>query len=152
MYESTLKYTRTPAERADQFLSWQRSDKAFFASGACHILAYVFKDLHPDRNIQLIYIQPPKKFNGAGTHVYALDDEWAFDFNGWSKEDELLKTTKAAYQKKHPGWDYQKIIITDDLETFCKKKFHRPPAYFAYLPWERAYKYIKTFDEFPPRL
>ncbi|MBE1611454.1 hypothetical protein [Actinopolymorpha pittospori] len=38
-YPGCKPYRRTPAQRADQRLAWERPDEAFFASGACHILA-----------------------------------------------------------------------------------------------------------------
>jgi|SRR6185436_11835450 len=151
MYETSIKYHRTPEERADQFLSWKRSDKAFFSNGACHILAFTFTYLHPDRNLELVFIRP--KNNSKGNHMYVLDGEWAFDFNGWTKEKELLEVTKSEHQKLHsPDWDYDKVIIKEDLETFCKNNNHRPPAYFAYLPWERTYNYIKQFGSMPPKV
>jgi len=150
MYESSIKYHRTPEEKADQLLSWKRSDKAFFAAGACHILAIAFKELYPDRNLELVFICP--KNNAKGSHVYVLDGEWVFDFNGWTKEKELLEVTKSEHKKLHsPDWDYDKIVIREDLETFCKNNNHRLPAHFAYLPWERAHNYIKQFSDIPPK-
>lgn len=151
MYKSGINYERTAAERADQFLAWNRSDDAFFAAGACHILAFTFYNLYPNRELTLVLLQPHQQFKGQGTHVYAVDGEWAFDFNGWSKEADLLAATREAYGKKYPGWDFDRVDIKDDLETFCHKNNHRAPAYFAYLPWERTYAYIKQFDERPPQ-
>jgi len=40
-------YRRTQAEREDQLLSWQRGDRAFFAAGACHILAWRSRPISP---------------------------------------------------------------------------------------------------------
>ena len=151
MYESSITYHRTPEERADQSLSWKRTDKAFFAAGACHILAFTFKGLHPDRNIKIIFIRA--KSNGSkAAHVYVLDGEWAFDFNGWTKEKELLEVTESEHKKRHsPDWDYDRIIIKEDLETFCKNNNHRLPTDFAHLPLERARNYIKQFSNTPPK-
>ncbi|OGZ72098.1 MAG: hypothetical protein A2908_04355 [Candidatus Staskawiczbacteria bacterium RIFCSPLOWO2_01_FULL_38_12b] len=132
MYESPIKYQRTREEKVNQLLAWKRSDKAFFAAGACHILAFAFRDLQPQRNLELIFIRP--KNNTKGSHVYVLDGEWAFDFNGWTKEKELLETTQKVCRNIYPTWDYDKIFITEDLENFCKNNNHRLPAYFAYLP------------------
>lgn len=150
MYTSSINFTRTQEERTNQLLAWQRSDKAFFAAGACHVLAFTFKTLHPERQLEIIYIKPAPEFNMTGSHVYVRDGEWAFDFNGWTKEQELLDITEQEYQKQYPGWSYETITITDDLETFCRDNQHRPPAYFAQLPWERAYRYISLFSPLPP--
>ncbi|HUC89641.1 MAG TPA: hypothetical protein VMR45_02465 [Patescibacteria group bacterium] len=55
MYEPGFIYQRTPEECRDIFLAWQREDKAFFAAGACHILARMFLSLHDGEDYQLIY-------------------------------------------------------------------------------------------------
>lgn len=81
--------------------------------------------------------------------MYATNGTWAFDHNGWTLEKELLDVTTKTYEEKYAGWNYERIIIKDDLETFCRNNNHRPPAHFAYLPWERAYKYVKKFDSIP---
>ncbi len=151
MYESGIKYTRTPQERVDEELSWKRPDTAFFAAGACHILAFTFQDMFPDLNIQIKHIMPAARFNGAGSHVYALEGEWAFDFNGWSKESELLAATEEAYRAAHPGWEYELVTFTDDLEASCEKYSHRKPEDFAHLPFERAEAFIRQFDSRPPQ-
>lgn len=148
MYEPSLKYRRTPAQRTNLLLSWKRSDKAFFASGACHILAFTFASLHPNEGYRIIFIRPVKDY--SGTHLYVTNGTWAFDFNGWTKERELLEVVKKSYRKENPKWDYKRIVIKVDMETFCKKNDHRPPAYFAHLPWERVYRYIKRFSSRPP--
>ncbi len=148
MYLPSIRFERTKLEKTDPFLSWNRDDQAFFAAGACHILAYLFVQLHPNENYQLIHIKPVKDY--SGNHMYVTNGTWAFDHNGWTLENELLTITKDTFSKKYKGWDYERIIIEDDLESFCKKYYHRPPSHFAYLPWERAYNYIKKFDPIPP--
>lgn len=82
-YESGIHLTRTPHERRDQLASWRRSDRAFFASGACHILAYEMLRHLPAMQFYIETIRP--RHGIAGTHAYVTDGEWAFDFNGWSR-------------------------------------------------------------------
>jgi hypothetical protein len=147
MYKPSLLFDRTPEERRDPFLFWKRKDQPFFAAGACHILAEMFCRLHYGEGYELIYIKP--KDGKPGTHVYASNGTWAFDHNGWTKENELLKITSAAYEQRYPGWGYERIVIKDDLETFCRKNNCRQPWQFAHLPWERAYNYIKQFASAP---
>ena len=146
MYKPSLLFDRTSEERKDMFLSWNRTDQAFFAAGACHILADLFLQLHPDEGYKMIHIKPHEGY--TGNHVYASDETWAFDHNGWTKEAELLKTTEIAYSEKYPGWGYDRVEINptiDSLEAFCKANNSRLPWQYAYLPWERAYKYIQQF-------
>lgn len=151
MYKPSLLFDRTPEEHRDKFKSWARSDQAFFAAGACHILADLFVELYQHEDFKMVYIEPGKGF--PGTHVFASNGTWAFDHNGWTKESELLAATKAAYSEKYPGWSYTKHIIEpgmDALGKFCTANNHRLPWQFAHLPWERAYKYIQQFPDGPP--
>lgn len=150
-YKPSFEFDRTPEERRNKFKFWERPDRAFFAAGACHILADLFVELHMHEGYKMIFIEPAANF--PGTHVFASNGAWAFDHNGWTKEAELLAATEAAYTKKYPGWKYTKHIIEPgltSLEDFCKANNHRLPWQYAQLPWERAYKYIQQFPETPP--
>jgi hypothetical protein len=148
MYKPGLLFERTPEERKDPFLSWQREDQPFFAAGACHILAEMFRQLHYGEDFQVIFIKP--RIENQGTHVYVSNGTWAFDHNGWTLEKELLETTISAYSKRYPKWAFERIVVKEDLETFCRNNNHRLPWQFAYLPWERAYNFIKQFPTTPP--
>lgn len=149
MYPAPTKFFRTPAQKADQFLSWARDDEAFFGGGACHILAYMFYDLYRNEGYEIIYIHPLGEY--PGNHVYIHKDGWIFDFAGWTREDEVLAVIRKAYTELYPEWGIERMVITDmPLETFCERYHHRPPAYYAYLPWERTYKYIRRFSSQPP--
>jgi hypothetical protein len=150
-YPPPTAFTRTPAQKKDMFLSWARDDRAFFGGGACHILAYLFYDLHKDEGYDIIFTRPRNK-QQPGNHVYIYKNGWAFDAVGWTQEDEVLHVMREHHAKQFPDWDAERVVITGmDLETFCKEYDHRPPAYFPYLPWERAYKYIQEFASEPPK-
>ncbi len=149
MYKPGLYYKRTPEEKADKFLAWKRDDTSFFAAGACHILAYMFMELHyKEKEWKMIGLKANK--DQYVHHVYVTDGKWAFDYAGWTREEELLKETKKAHYAEDKEWNFERIVIKEDLETFCKLQNHRPPAYFPFLPWERAYNYIKHFAPEPP--
>lgn len=143
-YTPTIHYRATPAIKSNPVLSWARDDKNFFAAGACHILAFLFIQLHPNEGFEFIHIKPKDGF--GGNHVYASNGIWAFDYDGWTKETELLRVTEEAYSKEEPEWDYDRVVVTDNLEDFCKNNNHRSPSYFLHLPWKRAYDYINQFD------
>jgi hypothetical protein len=148
-YPPPSKFARTDEQKKDMFVSWARDDEPFFAAGACHILAYAFYWLHQDEGYDIIYTRPLGKH--PGNHVYIYKDGCAFDFAGWTQEDELLAVMREDYTKNCLDWDIERMVITDmSLEEFCQKYNHRPPAYYAHLPWERAYKYITLFDTVPP--
>lgn len=148
MYKSTLFFERTPRERSDPFLSWGRDDQAFFAAGACHILSDLFRQVHHGEEYDIVHLKPIDYF--VGDHVYATDGTWAFDHDGWTREEELLSVTRAAYGERYPGWDCRSAVVEGDLETFCRENDHRLPWEFAHLPWERAHDYLRRFDTKPP--
>lgn len=147
MYQSGHIYARTPEEKLDVFKAWNRPDKAFFAAGACHILAHLFYWMHREEGFKVIFIKPDKGF--PGTHMFASDGTWAFDFNGWTLEKELLDTYVNAYSGHHKGWDYTKVVLGNGLLESMEG--HLPPQFFPYSPWERAYHYIQQFPTHPPK-
>lgn len=145
MPEPALKYKRTPEQFKDVFLAWQREDKAFFAAGACHILAHMFLSLHYGEGYELIHIKPVMQL--PGNHMYASNGTWAFDFNGWSLESDLLQVNEHYATAMYSGWGYERIVITEGLPEYLKHTNHlRGPEYFPELPWKRAYEYIHSFD------
>lgn len=151
MYKPSYLFDRTEEEKRDIFKAWARDDQAFFASGACHILAEVFVQLHKHEGFKMIHIKPTA--GHKGNHVYASNGEWAFDHDGWTREEELLKTTEKAFKNRYPDWSYQRIAIeqtSTSLEKFCIANNHRLPWQYACLPWERAYAYILNFESKPP--
>jgi hypothetical protein len=134
-YLPSSMFRRTPAERADQMLSWQRSDQAFFASGACHILAWAFVETHPDYRLYGVLRTGEENFE----HVIADNGLWAFDYCGWTLRSELLQ----AYE------DATLVPIETDLETFCAAHNHRLPEQYAFVPWQRARDYIGRYEPGP---
>lgn len=148
MYKPSFLFDRTPEERRDPFLFWKREDQAFFAAGACHILAEMFRQLHQGECCQMVFLKAKDDYPGA--HVYIRHGEWIFDHNGWTLEREMLDAVSAGFKTRYPDWDFEQTIIEDDLETFCRNHNHRLPWQYAYLPWQRAYNYVKKFPSRPP--
>lgn len=103
----------------------------------------MFLSLHADEGYELIHIKPTNY--DKGHHMYTSNGSWALDFNGWTPENELLKAHVAACKQKYPGWEYERIFVKEGLPGYALKNNHRPPEYFPYLPWERAYNYINSF-------
>ncbi|HWJ97993.1 MAG TPA: hypothetical protein VNQ33_07520 [Acidimicrobiales bacterium] len=149
-YVPALRFPRSAEERADPALAWRRSDEAFFASGACHILAFTFRDQHPDRDLAIRFIDPADGF--VGTHLYVVDGGWALDFNGWTPEAELLAVTGAAWADAYSGWSYElrDIPAAVDLEAFCADGLRRAPRFYAHDPRPRARAYLARFPDRPP--
>jgi len=74
--EPAGRFRRTARERADQRVSWERPDRAFFAAGACHILAWACRSAYPDAGIGLAGMRRPGETHVC--HVYAVWREWTW--------------------------------------------------------------------------
>jgi hypothetical protein len=71
-------------------------------------------------------------------------------FNGWTPEAELLEVTLQEYGEQYPGWNYDRLVVTDDLDAFCEQIHCRKPSDYAQLPWDRAHQFIDRFPSEPP--
>jgi hypothetical protein len=128
-------FRRTPLERTDQRVSWERPDQAFFASGACHILAWVCQESYPDRPIELAAMFLAGERHPL--HVYAAWDGWGFDSSGWNLESELLKVN-ADFE----GRPAERREITVGVAEFCGAHAHRMPHQYWRDPLPRARRYV----------
>jgi hypothetical protein len=147
-YQTPFRYRRTEAERIDPVLSWNRPDKAFFAAGACHILAWTFVRANPKSEFSLRGLREIRQSHVS--HVYVSDGNWAFDHDGWNLEAELLAVTRSEAQRREDGARIESIGLHDNLVNFCMEHHHRLPSNFAYDPWPRATQYLSTFQELNP--
>ena len=145
-YIPASRYRRTAAERADQLLSWQRSDKAFFAAGACHVLAWAFLQRYPAAGFAPVGLQ--ESGEPVVSHVYVGDGRRAFDHDGWTLEDELLTVTRAATAGQAPGTLVERLALPGELTAVCARHNSRLPSQYAFDPWPRALAYIARFE--PP--
>lgn len=140
-YTPASLFRRTDAERADEALSWARDDHRFFAAGACHILAWTFLEKYGrDRfaPVGIRYLPSPWV-----NHVYVSDGVRAFDFFGWTTEEELLTTSAGTAE----GGMERVEIGGIDLETFCRLHNSRSPSDFHGDVRKRAGAYL---TQFPP--
>ncbi|WP_416393788.1 MULTISPECIES: hypothetical protein [unclassified Curtobacterium] len=132
------RFRRTPLERSDQRISWDRTDGAFFAAGACHVLAY---RCAATRRRVAIGIQAMRRADdGAVVHVVAAWGEWLFDFNGWNPASDLLLANEEFEQTRfnlHP--------IEAGVEDFCLRWNHRLPNQYHHDPTGRADAFVRRF-------
>lgn len=131
-------FRRTPLERADQRVSWERADRAFFAAGACHVLAWVCRDSWPDRAIGLAAMVLAGEQHPM--HVYATWDGWAYDASGWHPEEDLLRVN-AAFENR----PIERVTVTGGLAGYCAAHRHRRPEQFWRDPLPRARAYLSLF-------
>ncbi len=121
-------FRRTEIERSDQRVAWDRTDQAFFAAGACHVLAWACRDAYPDRSIGIEAV----RFEGEQQvfHTYATWDDWTFDHSGWNPEPQLL-----AVNTDFEGHQLQRVRIKVALADFCEQHYHRMPHQY----WRRPH-------------
>ena len=132
------EFRRTPLERSDQQVSWERPDQAFFAAGACHILAWACRDLYSSHDVGLAALRSadePQVF-----HTFATWGWWAFDHAGWNLESDLV-AANAAYE----GQAVSRVEIDVSLAEFCGEHAHRMPHEYWSDPVPRARAYVARF-------
>lgn len=136
--EAAGRYRRNDAERRDQRLSWNRPDQAFFASGACHVLAWTCREIHPEVVIGIGAV----RFTGERQvfHVFATWQGWAFDYSGWNREADLLRVNQDFEDRP-----LDRVEITTDLPTFCSEHHSRMPDQYWADPRPRARAYAAAF-------
>ena len=141
--KSSSLYRRTPAERADERLAWARPDRAVFAAGACHVLAYRLIERTPEAGFRPVFIHPRDVDHAF--HMFATDGTIAFDFNGFSDDRALRRVNTQAMKAYEPTWEAEFAAIDDDLETFCRLNRCRPPSMFPGDILARADRYLAQF-------
>ncbi len=143
-----VRLRRTERERRDQHASWERTDEAFFAAGACHVLAFTLLARHPRHGRAAVLLRPVGGL--PGSHVYVRCGRWAFDFNGWTAETDFLAANMAECLKIWPAWDYERVDIAESIENVCATWNLRPPSNFAGDAIARANAYLDRFPSDPP--
>ncbi|MEP9364943.1 hypothetical protein ABLE68_18415 [Nocardioides sp. CN2-186] len=132
------EFRRTTLERSDQQASWERPDQAFFAAGACHILAWACRDVYASHDIELGALRRPDQ--PQVFHTFATWGWYAFDHAGWNLESELVEAN-AAYEKG----PVSRVAIDGSLADFCGAQAHRMPHEFWADPMPRARAYVARF-------
>ncbi len=128
---------------------WNRPDRAFFAGGACHILAYAFIKRYPDAGFQAIWMKPEAGF--TGNHIVAVSGTLAFDFHGYSNWDALVAHARRKSQRWWAGWECTLIPLpTDVLISEAKSKtfdglWLRQPDQFLHNALPRAERFIDRY-------
>ena len=84
----------------------------FDSTCPCHEIIRSLPPLSVD--FFLIYTKPVNK--QPGNHMYVSGGTWAFDFNRWSLEKDLLKVNETFAKDRYPNWNYERIVI----EKVCR--------------------------------
>lgn len=133
---------RTPAQKADQRWSWDRGDRAFFAAGACHILAREFLATEAGRGFRPFMIVPDPGWRGG--HVFCSDGRTTFDYHGCARHDPFVAHYRAKIARFFPGWRGRCVDIVDSFwrDDWFERTHHRRPEQFLHDPTPRARRFI----------
>lgn len=66
--EAAGVYRRTQVQRDDQRSSWIRDDQAFFAAGACHVLAWTCHETYAKQDLRIVGL----KFAGESIAFHVI--------------------------------------------------------------------------------
>jgi hypothetical protein len=133
---------RDPQLKSDPLRNWNRSDRAFFAAGACHILAHCFLERFPDAGFSPILLLPRDGFRGS--HVFVSDGITAFDYHGFSDENRLVASMVGKLRRRFPGWQGEMFSISNSLtgREFCERYSHRMLHQYLHDPLPRAEAFL----------
>jgi hypothetical protein len=137
---------RSNKAKADPVLSWQRPHRPFFASGACHVLAAAFLELHPHEGYYTLIIRPEPGFRGG--HIVASNGKMVFDYHGYSLESVFLRHYTSKIRRLMPGW-LGAIHCSDESPVsaeFCEQNKLRKPDQFLHDPFPRALAYVRRLE------
>lgn len=137
-----------PGTKEDPVKRWALSDRAFFAHGACHILAGVYLQGPPRPGFRAERIVPHSPF--SGNHIYLTDGTMCFDYRGYTDRARLLNWFAAGQARFAPGWRGTiEAVHFDLLDTAAlnARKMRGPDQYLHDpIPRARAFVASKRHD------
>lgn len=131
---------------------WALPDRVFFACGACHILAYAFQERYGAEGRTAVWIKPREGLSGH--HIFAAWGDWAFDYHGYSKREELLAHYTRRARHYQPGWDATLeelpfgVLVSEARSLTYDGLWLREPKQFLEDALPRARAYLDRFS--PP--
>ena len=134
-------------------MRWALPDRVFFACGACHILAYAFLQKHRSPTCRPVWIKPKEGYSGS--HIVVMDDNWLFDYHGYSIPEAYMAHTWKTARRWWPGWDASLIdvrpsaLISEAESLTYEGMHHREPTQFLHDAMPRAQAYLERFP-LPP--
>ena len=133
---------RSEAAKCDPVQSWNRPERAFFAAGACHILADAFLRRFSASSFRAVLIHPHNA--GRGSHVFVSDGNTVFDYHGFSSHAHFIRFYFRHLQRRFPGWQADLIPLSDPPASaeFCRRYQHREPSQFLRDPMARAEAFL----------
>ena len=136
---------RTHAQKEDLAGSWRRFDRAFFASGACHVLAHQFLQRSRMSKFRPYMVIPEPGFRGS--HVFVSDGALVFDYHGWSRHAHFVDHYLRKIRRIFPGWRGAVADISCDFwtQSWFERTWSRQPHDYFVDPTERANSFVDRY-------
>jgi hypothetical protein len=136
---------RTDEQKRDLKGGWNRPDRPFFATGACHILAAAFLETYPCAGYAPIFVKPNGNFRGG--HVLVANAEIVFDYHGYTERMFYFDHFAIKMGRFFPRWSAQALPLLESPAAwdFCRQTNHRHPSQFIKDPFPRAFAYLQRF-------
>ncbi|MEO1365029.1 MAG: hypothetical protein AAFU86_14790 [Pseudomonadota bacterium] len=145
-------YRPAPGTKQDPARRWALPDRAFFAHGACHILAGVYLRDPPRHGFRAERIVPNGPY--PGNHIYLTDGTLCFDYRGYCARDRLLAWYAAQQAKYTPQWRGTiEAVRFDLLDTAAlNARQMRGPDQYLHDPIPRARTFVAAMHHTAPSL
>ena len=141
-------YLLRPGIKEDPVRRWALPDRAFFAAGACHVLAQAFLDRFPGAGFRPIWVRPRAGF--TGNHVFVTNGDLAFDYHGYVHPDRLVAHHTKRARRLFRAWEADLVPVTVSLVNREAARAIgmdiREPAQFLHDALPRAQSYLDRFD------
>lgn len=137
------------SKKRDPRSRWGLPDRVFFACGACHILAHAFLERHDLPTAEVVWLRPLDGY--TGNHIVVADEDWVFDYHGYSDRDRFFAHTRRKAERWWPGWAATLVPLPRDvLISEEKSRSHdglwlREPGQFLFDPLPRAQAFLERF-------
>ena len=142
-------YMTRKVAKGDLVGRWALPDRAFFACGACHILAFAFLEKYPTAGFTPVWIKPNAGY--IGSHIAVVSDRVAFDYHGYAQWERLLAHTTKKIRRRWRGWRAELVELPKDvLVSEAKSRQYqglwlREPKQFLHDALPRAHTFLERF-------
>ncbi|MGX9964668.1 hypothetical protein ACVFYP_15165 [Roseomonas sp. F4] len=147
-------YVLKPGVKENPLWRWALPDRVFFASGACHILAWAFLRRYPQSGATPLWFRPAPGF--TGNHIVAATPGWVFDYHGYSRPDAFRSHMQRKASRWWPGWSAEEItllphvLVSEAESKRIEGLWLREPRQFLHDALPRAEAFLARFPA-PPR-
>ena len=145
MYRLGISIAKRDLERR-----WALPNRAFFACGACHVLAYAFLQRYGSSDMKALWLKPEPGF--IGNHIFIATDTWVFDYHGYSDRERFLAHTFRRARFFWPGWCATLVELPRDVlvSEAASRRYDglwlREPSQFFHDAMPRARAFVERFS------